>query len=188
VTETQWLRAVARINRIWPHQPVQPDTVAEWFRLVCTLSAEEVDTAITVLELEGKQFPPSGGEIARKVLELRLDEGTTWAEVWSEILRRLSTHGHQNWDEIPWSSHAKVFMQHVGREAFRQLGMSEESELSVSEAQWRGKWEAWRQRALTDAALSLISDGDGMLRMQAARRRRLLGGLGEPTAVRSLAE
>ncbi len=71
MTESEWMRVFARINRLWPHMPLQPDTMAEWYPLLHRLDVNAVDRAVTDLAGQpDRRFPPAVGELRAAALRV----------------------------------------------------------------------------------------------------------------------
>lgn len=158
----EWLEVAATVIELWPNSRWTSATVDRGFLLVRDLEGGLVAAAVVDLVSDpgrNADFPPSVPAIRQRAMQLQRPP-ELWAEVWSEILGRVGTHGHQGWDEIHWSPALVEFIVHVGYDSFKQLGLSDESELSVSEGQWRRKWEAWQARSVRqEGVASLVGLG-----------------------------
>lgn len=92
MTRAEWVRLSARIMRLWPHQVIPDDALAEWYSLLGDLDAHSVNVAVTALATAGREFPPPAGVIRAKVAELA-DRGATFEECWATIHRAIAAHG-----------------------------------------------------------------------------------------------
>jgi hypothetical protein len=154
MTWQEWLRIGATINRIWPHQPVPPPTVEEWFRFVAGHDADEVCRAIDACAIEGAAFPPPIGRVLQKVVELR-EHDQLWGEVKSELRRNIARFGsYHDPDDIVWSSpDVRDLVEQVG-----WLDLCTTPDTPTFEAQCREKWLAIRARRRDDAVYAAMPD------------------------------
>jgi hypothetical protein len=152
VTGPEWLRVSAAINRIWPHQPLPPPTVDEWYRFVQGADYSEVSRAVDACALDGSAFPPPIGRILQKVVELQ-DTEQLWGEVKRELRVQISRHGsYQDPDAVAWSSgDVRELVEQVG-----WLELCTTPDSAVFEAQCREKWLAIRARRREDAVFSRL--------------------------------
>ncbi len=73
MTRAEWMRVVARISRMWPYAPLEPDTAAEWYPLLHRLDVNAVDRAVTDLAAQpDRRFPPAVGELRAAALRVAL--------------------------------------------------------------------------------------------------------------------
>jgi hypothetical protein len=80
LTDTDWLTIEARITANWPHQLPPKVALAKWKTDLADLRREQVETAVEALYRDGREFPPNGGQIRAKVVELTID-APDWADV-----------------------------------------------------------------------------------------------------------
>lgn len=170
--DPDWLEIQAALEDAWPSQVWPNDGSRRLLAKLCSpFSKAEVAAGILALALDGERRIPPPGVIAHKVAELS-QSGTTWAEVWSEILRQVRTYGAGQYDEIPWATpEIWHFVDHVGYPEFEVLCRCNEGDLAVHEAQWRNKWVAWRDRTRSDRSYGAISGSD-LPRLAEARSGR----------------
>jgi hypothetical protein len=186
----EWLEIAARISRIWPNQPIQDDTAAEWYRLLADLDAAQVDSTISVLAMT-ERFPPPAGVIRSKLAELALD-APEWGAVWAEIqaaIRAIGFYGvlaegklkgsiqqpGGGYDEFVWSS--PLVEELVRLVGWQELCTYDIEQERTFEAQVRNKYLSLAERAKQDKAWAGIP-ASGLPRLEAtADRRRLSSGI-----------
>jgi transposase InsO family protein len=167
MTHQEWLRLGAHMNKMWPHHPIPPATVAEWYPYLAELEAAQVRAAIDAFVLDGSSFPPTVGQIRGKVVELG-DQPQLWGEAWREIQARIAQFGvYSEPDTIPWSTDDV-------REVVRLKGWeylcTTIDPVSVVEAQCRELWESIRTRRRQDATYACLP-GAGLSRLERISRR-----------------
>jgi hypothetical protein len=190
MTKPEWLDVVAEMIGHWPHAAIPDATVGAWYELVADLEVTEIRAAMRIAAVDPAiKFPPTGGHLRAKVLgELREDR-SVWGEVWEEIMDSVSRFGAQREAEIVWSS--AIVEQLVKMAGFQELCIGDVDALPTIEAQWRGKWEALRRRALQErvwkglptaglprlemaaADTSVLVDAEKLAIEERARRKRL---------------
>ncbi len=145
----EWLRINARMNTFWPHQPTGPDAVEQGYGLIADLSADQVNTAVGALLMDGCEFAPSVGQIRKKVAELD-EPRQVWGEVWSEILHAIAVFGsYRDPETINWSTPNVAEVVRLRTWAYL---CTTTDPLSVVEAQAREVWENLRARRIQDRA------------------------------------
>jgi hypothetical protein len=92
MTRSEWLRIAARLMKLWPHQTIPDDALAEWYQLLADIPADAVNAAVTALATSGREFPPPAGVIRAKATELARPS-VTFEQAWSEIHRCISAIG-----------------------------------------------------------------------------------------------
>lgn len=155
MTQQEWLRIGAHMNKMWPHQPIPPATVAEWYPYLAELDATHVRCAVDAFVLDGTSFPPTVGQIRVKVMELA-DDPQLWGEAWLEIQRQIRRHGvYQDADSIAWSTED---VQELVRLKGWEYLCTTTDPTSVVEAQCRELWESIRSRRHQDAVYACLPD------------------------------
>jgi hypothetical protein len=168
VTPQEWLRICSHINKVWPHQPVPPQTVETWYQLLSDLDGDQVSVAVDAIALDGLEFPPQAGRIRRKVVELS-DSAQLWGEAWHEVQRAVQRFGcYHDPDDIPWST--EDVRDLVALKGWEYLCTSTDP-ASVVEAQCRDLWETIRARRRDDASYSCLPSA-GFRRLQERTPRR----------------
>lgn len=169
-----WLRLGAHLNKMWPHQPIPPATLAEWYPYVADLDAAQVRATIDAFVLDGTAFPPTVGQIRAKLVELQ-DVPQLWGEVWREVRRQITYHGvYQDPDGVAWST-ADV-AELVRLKGWEYLCTTTDP-WSVVEAQCRDLWEGIRARRRQDASYSCLP-GAGLRRLDPDSGRTRLTSIG----------
>lgn len=87
MNQSEWLHVTAHISRLWPNDPISPDTAVAWFPLLADLDVEDVRVAVQQLRLDPDvRWAPTPGQIRDGCTP---DVGS-WADAIPEIARRLS--------------------------------------------------------------------------------------------------
>lgn len=115
MTEAEFIVAMANVSRLWPHFKPVEGTYDAGYRLMGHLSPEAVVAAIDSLALEGRDYAPMAGQIAKRAVELQaaasgdgppgVDEA--WSEVQSEIAR-VGWTGALDPSRKPMFSHSAI--------------------------------------------------------------------------------
>ncbi|MGH7881645.1 MAG: hypothetical protein ACREN8_01880 [Candidatus Dormibacteraceae bacterium] len=182
MTQSEWLRLGAHLNKMWPHHPIPPPTIAEWYPYLQDMSSAAVQTAVDAFIFDGRPFPPTVGQIRAKVVELS-DPPQLWGEAWLEIQSQVRLNGsYSDSESISWSTDDVA-------EVVRLKGWSylctTTDPSSVVEAQCRELWESIRSRRRQDACYACLPDA-GLQRLKASSpsaRLIPLNQLLEPTLV-----
>jgi hypothetical protein len=155
MTHQEWLRIGAHLNKMWPHHPIPPATIGEWYPYVAELDAQQVRAAVDAFVLDGIPFPPTVGQIRAKVVELG-DEPQLWGEAWQEIQRQIGLLGvYHDPATIPWST--RDVGDVVQLKGWEYLCTTTDP-VSVVEAQCRELWESIRARRRQDASYACLPD------------------------------
>jgi hypothetical protein len=156
MTHQEWLRTGAHLNKMWPHHPIPPATIVEWYPYLAELDARQVRAAVDAFVLDGVPFPPTVGQIRSKVVEL-WDEPQLWGEAWRV---------YHDPDTIPWST---PDVREVVRLKGWEYLCTTTDPVSVVEAQCRELWESIRARRRQDASYACLPDA-GLRRLAGIRR------------------
>lgn len=170
MTQQEWLRIGAHMNKMWPHHPIPPATVAEWYPYLAELDPAQVRCAVDAFVLDGTPFPPTVGQVRVKVTELG-DDPQLWGEAWQEIQRQIALRGvYEDAEAIEWTTEDV-------RDVVRLKGWlylcTTTDPVSVVEAQCRELWESLRTRRRQDEVYACLPDA-GLRRLaRDAPHRRL---------------
>jgi hypothetical protein len=178
MTRGEWFRIAGRIQRIWP-QPIEDATLAEWFRLVEDLDGQSVDDALTVLAGEGREFPPHGGILRKRVLDFRHSSVITFDQAWGAIHRTISNEGLYREAEaravlVPMAG-GIVWQLVMAMGGWTQVCMGGPDEYRPTDpGVWRSQaehaWKALEAQRREDASLASIPSD--LPRMKAAQERQ----------------
>jgi hypothetical protein len=175
MTQQEWLRTGAHVNKMWPHHPIPPPTIAEWYPYLADLDGAQVRTAVDAFVLDGTAFPPTVGQIRAKVVELA-DEPQLWGEAWLEIQHRIGRFGtYADPDVIDWST--EDVRELVRLKGWEYLCTTTDP-VSVVEAQCRELWDSIRARRRQDSAYACLPDA-GLRRLAEIRERASLTPIGQ---------
>jgi hypothetical protein len=112
--ESDWLDIAGWVSRLWPNDPIRPDTAVAWMPFVADLEFDDVRGAIATLRQDASQrFAPTPGDIraviegppadgwmvdARRAQRSLADRSGTWrrtagpvATAWIELCGGIST-------------------------------------------------------------------------------------------------
>lgn len=174
----EWREIAKRIIAKWPHQVPSQASLAESFDALGDLEAEPVMVAVESFYRDGERWPPTGGMLRQRVMELALD-----APDWGEVFRCINAYvrtgicnpvyggfesyqarGEGQLERMPTAIAA--FIRSVGN---RQLFEASEQE-GGGEARLRDKWLAWSGRQTREAALFGLPTG-GLRSLERINRR-----------------
>lgn len=79
---SEWAEIASTIRERWPAARIPGETIARWGDDCADLPGVHVALAVDVLYREGREYPPHGGQIRAKVVELAIG-----APSWGEALR-----------------------------------------------------------------------------------------------------
>lgn len=175
--QSEWVSdVVRRINANWPHQTVPDPALAKWYDDLREMEVRDVVAAVEALYRDGREFPPNGGMIRRKAVELAAD-APEWAEVWLWVGRYIRTGvtdpfyfqpnyaGRERPDHPTHRARrlrdrmpplASSFIEAVGD---RQLREACEQDGGGGEARLREKWASWSRRFEREAGMRGLDSG-----------------------------
>jgi hypothetical protein len=182
MTAHEWVDIARRINANWPHRQLPKATLAKYFDDLRDLPAQHVAAAVEVLHREGREWPPTAGQVLQKLAELSVD-----APEWPFVARRLrrvaafpanviragrtvDARAERLKAEPPL---LQAFVEHVG---WQEIAACPEDD-RIAEAQLRTKWERFAARQHRDLALTGLPSA-GLPALERIARRP---GLRQPT-------
>lgn len=140
MTESEWLSIAAHISRMWPNDPLAPDTAAAWYPLLADLPADTVRVAVNELRLDpAVRWQPTPGQIR---------DGCTadiaaWSDVIPEIGRRLA--GNPANDDHPNAGAVTAYIRSLtGPHGRRDVRWDPAD--PTTRAQLRDWWTDWHRR------------------------------------------
>lgn len=149
---SEWVTTVQYLEANWPNAEVSEATLAVWWEDVKDLPAEQVQAAAASWVRDGERFPPTGGILRRRVVEMRLD-----APPFAAVLRLLREAAQKSpgylqaagdgstvragddrgaWLEVHAPRSVRDFIAAVG---WGQLADTDDN----AEARLRAKWDAF---------------------------------------------
>lgn len=185
---SEWVEISAAIRDRWPSATLPEGTIRQWGADLEDLPGEQVAAALEALYRDGREFPPNGGQIRAKAIELAL-EPPEFAEVVVALRRVLGvpTFGAKRvggTDDEPEFAPVNLrqaalnaehdligaFVEAVGWQQIHGLDGGQD------EARLRVKWQAFLDRSTREARLRGIpAGGVRELGRPAARNRELTG-------------
>lgn len=179
---SEWLTIAASIKRRWPHSVLEEPTIRQWGSDLEDLPGEAVAAAYEAAYREGERFPPNGGQIRLKVVQLTLDP-PEFTEVLSEIAAAARhpasvahapdveggplTHTYPRRERLARAH--PLIRQFVGEIGWEQVNVGGGSD----EARLRQKWEGFVARQLSDATHLGIKAPPAMRGLHRPRRGEL---------------
>lgn len=83
----EWARVCGQITRLWPNDPIKPDTAEAWFPLVADLELADVSAAVAELRLQPDvRWAPTPGQIR----DACTPQHGSWTDGLAELQRRLA--------------------------------------------------------------------------------------------------
>lgn len=165
MTASEWIEIAAAIRDRWPAAALPEGTIRQWGADLEDLPGAQVAAALDALYRDGREFPPNGGQIRAKVIELDV-AAPEFAEVVVALRRVLEvpTFGATRvggTDDEP--EFAPVNLRQAALEAEHPLigafvdavGWDQIHGLEggSDEARLRAKWQAFVDRSTRDARL-----------------------------------
>lgn len=138
------------------------------------VEAGQVASAVAVLARDGREFPPTAGQIRRRAVELALD-APAWSDC-KQVVRRAMGYSSRAFirGEFHDERQARLerehplivgFVEHVGWDEAGRVLSGESSD----EAQVRVKWEQWVDHHVEGGTLAGLPDA-GLKRLERANR------------------
>jgi hypothetical protein len=179
VKPSEWLDHVAMIRDYWPRIELPENAIMRWGADLADLPSEHVGAAIDAHYRASREFPPNGGMIRDKAVELMLD-APDWATALDALRRIYSTpakkvidyrEGEENGypvadpvfeyprAELLKTEHPMVvaFVEHAGWEQL--ITGVDPGATTTGEAQLREKWLAFCRRTHRDVLYRGIPSG-----------------------------
>lgn len=132
----EWIEVVKLLRAYWPQAALPDETIAVWFVDVEELEHEQVRAALHAFAREGREFPPTGGMLRKKALELARPIG---AGNWSKAID-LAT-----WEVPSWNYHPEESLRTlqkldpIAAETVLRFGIEEWGMRTQDGAHW---WQA----------------------------------------------
>ena len=101
MTRSEWLKIAAVLQARWPNVPIRDDSLEIWFKDLEDLDAGQVSAAVEALYREGREFAPNGGQIRKRLIELRTDAGD-WSQAYELAMEAATSHGGAEYGGLSW--------------------------------------------------------------------------------------
>lgn len=145
MTEAEWTKITAVMTANWPHQLPPPESLAKWGRDLAELPGPEVLAAVEAIYRDGKEFPPNGGQIRNKVLELRLGGEPGFEDAYALAIHAASSKGYEA--GLDWlRERAPLVAAAAERYPWREFCLSKSAD-TTRRAQFKAIFEAMREKA-----------------------------------------
>ncbi len=86
MNDRQWLNVQTRLTANWPHQIPPESSLEKWRADLADLDGDQVEMAVEALYRDGREYPPNGATIRRKVIALSID-APDWSAVKAELCK-----------------------------------------------------------------------------------------------------
>lgn len=187
MTEAQWLRLAAELRARWPEATFSRASEVVYGRELADLDSQHVAAALAAHDRDGERFPPTAGQIRKRVVELAAD-APDWSMVQRTIGRACSFSSRRFAvgegfvdDRAAFLSEQHpllaAFVERVGWAEAQWAAAGDVEDGRIAEAQVRTKWEQFRGRAMREAGLVGLPDG-GLATLARVNREGGLSQLG----------
>lgn len=143
MTRSEWNALAGQIVLYWPQRPIEDGTLAAWFLDVEDLPYDVAESALRALARDGREWPPTGGQIRAKAVELVRsdpDHGRAW-ELVRAAVRRFGTYAQA--DAMDWlAEQSPATARAVARFGWRELCLYDITDEQVVRAQFRDVYNA----------------------------------------------
>lgn len=119
MTGQEWEGVVAFLNASWPQTQLSDATVEAWYVAVQDLDQQDALTAVEALLREGREFPPNGGQIRQKTIELAAPPAD-WSRGYTLAMNNPVSYLHDGAEALDWL-HAR---DPVAAETVRRFGVA----------------------------------------------------------------
>lgn len=123
MTLDEWRAISARIDLYWPNSKMGELQEAAYFEMLARFDAQVVIEAVQALALDGREFPPPVGVIAKKCETSGMAASPPWLEAWPVIRKALASCGANGQDRglERLAAHAPVVAEFVKSMGWRQM-------------------------------------------------------------------
>jgi hypothetical protein len=171
----EWDQIVALIAANWPNNPPPDLTIDKAYMDLQDLPAEQVLAAVETFNRDGESFPPNGGKIRQRVVELQFD-APSWGEIWKHLRRaqmkapafREDRDERRPYLEAQGLTLAADFMEAIGWPTPDEWGDDN------LESRVRNKWKEWLRDYLGGETYRGIPAG-GLARLERGTAPRKIG-------------
>lgn len=127
------------VNARWPHHPLPPECFPAWLEDLGEKTYAEAAAAVVVLSREGREFPPTCGQVRKRVDELTLG-APTFDEAWREMRECMARYGsNRSTTDLPFSNPlVRDLAQAMG---WYEFGQTLAEDMPTFRAQARRMWE-----------------------------------------------
>ena len=143
MTRAEWNTLAAQIVLYWPQRRIEDGTLAGWYRDVEDIPFDVAEAALRALARDGREWPPTGGQIRAKAVELARsdpDHGRAW-ELVRESVRRFGSYAQA--DALEWlADHSPAVARAVTRFGYRELCSYDLADENTVRAQFRETYKA----------------------------------------------
>jgi hypothetical protein len=152
-----WLDLGQHIMARWPHQAPSMESLAAWFEDVADLDAQQVRVAISAYAREGREWPPTGGMLRKRVFELSVD-APTFGDAWTTVIKAVGKFGRDRRREaFDWLGEQHALYPALARQiGWRDICNSEEPD--VIRGQARRIFDALVEQTTRDLTLRGLPD------------------------------
>lgn len=174
---SDFVGVAAGMRARWPHAELPESTITVWHTAVADLPLAQIEAAVEVFYREGREFPPNGGQIRQKVIELAAD-APQWGEVWRALRKAQMKAPALSVDPDHRADHLRDNGLAAVAEFIESVGWPEADEWTDDnlESRLRRKWEEWLRdrkagatnQGIPSAGLARLERGDGPRKLPAS--------------------
>lgn len=176
MNQAEFSQFAAVIQARWWAFPLPPQALDQYLADIADLRLDAAMVALDAFSMDGRERPPTSGQLRRKVVELQVD-APDWGTAWRYLLRCAKATG-----SIYSSDRYKVcrrviegeapdevrrFVEHVG---YLEVYRTWSEDGSHAEPRMRQKWEAYIADRLAGRSLASLPPVEGLKRIDRARR------------------
>jgi hypothetical protein len=145
MTWDEWIDVVKLMRANWPHAELPEISIRKWHGDLEDLPADQVLAGMETLYRDGRQFPPTGGEIRSRVLELADQNAADWSAGYAlaaELRPDLSWLTYPDKTMAWLVAQDPIAAETVRRYGVEAWGMRPAADEPIHRAQFRQLYEA----------------------------------------------
>lgn len=180
MTREEWNKIAAYLVAAWPHAEPTDETLDAWFDAVEDLDPQDALTAARAIQRDGREFPPTGGMIRQKAIELATP-AADWSRGYELAMTNPCSYAYNAAEALDWlQARDPVAARAVSRYGVASWAMGSDMP-EASRAQFRQIYELAAREArdgLAYAGLPAV-EGPEPRKLGEVARRALTGPIKE---------